>query len=77
MDWNDLLARNGVRSVLILSAFAIAQLNDVGKICNLVGGVFQVITFIIITFFVFCYYHILVLSLLFVVVIFYLIDNSK
>jgi len=27
MDWTDLLARNGVRSVLILSPFAIAQLN--------------------------------------------------
>jgi len=43
IDWQDLLARNAVRSGLILSAFAIAQLNDVGKICNLVGGVFQVI----------------------------------
>ena len=43
MDWSDFLARNAIRSGLILTAFAIAQLNDVGKICNLVGGVFQVV----------------------------------
>ena len=43
IDWADLLTRNAIRSGLILSAFAIAQLNDVGKICNLVGGVFQVV----------------------------------
>ncbi|EKX47005.1 hypothetical protein GUITHDRAFT_107350 [Guillardia theta CCMP2712] len=38
---NSLVQRLLIRTMLISTAFLIAQINDVGKICNLVGGVCQ------------------------------------